>query len=150
MIRCIAIDDEPLALKQINGYVNKISYLDLLKSFTSAIKALEYLQDENLKDEELDPEKNCIIGKCYTEIKQYSEAKEHFEKSIELNPKLGDTYASYSLMYLYQKKNTMALEILQKGLDATNNDSRLKGFQKGVVKIMESEKPGIHNLFGLF
>ncbi len=44
MIVCIAIDDEPLALKQMIGYIKKIPGLNLLESFTSAIKALEFLQ----------------------------------------------------------------------------------------------------------
>jgi DNA-binding LytR/AlgR family response regulator len=44
MINCIAIDDEPLALRQLGGYIEKLHYLNLLKSFTSAVKALEFLQ----------------------------------------------------------------------------------------------------------
>ncbi len=44
MISCIAIDDEPLALKQITSYIEQTPFLTLEKSFTSAIKALEYLQ----------------------------------------------------------------------------------------------------------
>lgn len=43
MIKCIAIDDEPLALRQIKGYIEKIPDLYLLNSFSSAVKALEYL-----------------------------------------------------------------------------------------------------------
>lgn len=45
MITCIAIDDEPLALKQMIGYIEKIPGLHLLESYTSAIKALEFLQN---------------------------------------------------------------------------------------------------------
>ena len=48
MIACIAIDDEPLALKQIAGYIEKIPALNLLESFTSAIKALEFLQNNRV------------------------------------------------------------------------------------------------------
>lgn len=44
MITCIAIDDEPLALKQIESYIEKIPGLNLLQSFGSAIKALDFLQ----------------------------------------------------------------------------------------------------------
>ncbi|MCL3779410.1 response regulator transcription factor [Prolixibacteraceae bacterium JC049] len=44
MITCIAIDDEPLALKQIGSYIEKIPALNLLAMFPSALKALEYLQ----------------------------------------------------------------------------------------------------------
>lgn len=44
MITCVSIDDEPLALKQINGYIEKIPYLELLDSFNNPIKALTFLQ----------------------------------------------------------------------------------------------------------
>ena len=48
MITCIAIDDEPLALKQLVGYIDKTPYLKLEKSFTNAYKALEYLNDNQV------------------------------------------------------------------------------------------------------
>ncbi|TKG92871.1 response regulator transcription factor [Puteibacter caeruleilacunae] len=44
MIRCIAIDDEPLALKQIESYIGKTPFLQLERSFNSAIRAMEFLQ----------------------------------------------------------------------------------------------------------
>jgi DNA-binding LytR/AlgR family response regulator len=43
MINCIAIDDEPLALKQIAGYIAKTPFLNLAASFESALEALNYL-----------------------------------------------------------------------------------------------------------
>lgn len=43
MIRCIAIDDEPLALIQIAGYINKTPFLELIGQSESAIKAMELL-----------------------------------------------------------------------------------------------------------
>jgi len=46
MIRCIAIDDEPLALKQIGGYIEKTPFLDLVALCDSAFRALEVLKDE--------------------------------------------------------------------------------------------------------
>ena len=48
MITCIAIDDEPLALKQVIGYIDKTPFLSLENSFTSAIKALEYLNENQI------------------------------------------------------------------------------------------------------
>lgn len=48
MIRCIAIDDEPLALKQIAGYIRKTPFLDLKAEFDSAIKAIPYLQKNEI------------------------------------------------------------------------------------------------------
>jgi DNA-binding LytR/AlgR family response regulator len=43
MIRCIAIDDEPLALQLINEYCGKISFLSLEKVFTNTDEAKAYL-----------------------------------------------------------------------------------------------------------
>jgi two-component system LytT family response regulator len=42
-VRCIAIDDEPLALKQIGSYISKTPFLELSAAFRSALDAMEYL-----------------------------------------------------------------------------------------------------------
>ena len=44
MIRCIAIDDEPLALKQIADYIRKTPFLELAGLCESALQALELLE----------------------------------------------------------------------------------------------------------
>ena len=44
MIKCIAIDDEPLALQQILTYVEKTPFLELKGVFESAIDAFSFLQ----------------------------------------------------------------------------------------------------------
>lgn len=41
MIRCIAIDDEPLALEQIAEYIQKTPFLELSGLFESALQAIE-------------------------------------------------------------------------------------------------------------
>jgi two-component system LytT family response regulator len=43
MIRCIAIDDEPLALRQIASYIKKTPFLELAGQCESALQALEVL-----------------------------------------------------------------------------------------------------------
>jgi DNA-binding LytR/AlgR family response regulator len=45
MIRCIAIDDEPLALKQIGDYIKKTPFLELAGLYESASQAIEVLED---------------------------------------------------------------------------------------------------------
>lgn len=47
-IRCIAIDDEPLALELIGSYINKIPYLTLVGSFSDPTKALQLLRSESI------------------------------------------------------------------------------------------------------
>lgn len=45
-MKCIAIDDEPLALKQICAYITKTPQLELAASFESSIEAQKYLEQE--------------------------------------------------------------------------------------------------------
>ena len=46
MIRCIAIDDEPLALQQIAAYIGKIPGLQLVAQCQSAIEARQFLEQD--------------------------------------------------------------------------------------------------------
>ncbi|NCA84560.1 MAG: response regulator transcription factor [Clostridia bacterium] len=48
MIQCIAIDDEPLALKQLAAYISKTPFLELAGQFESAMPALAFLQEETV------------------------------------------------------------------------------------------------------
>ena len=48
MINCIAIDDEPFALKQIASYIEKTPFLNLVASFESAMEALIYLNNNTI------------------------------------------------------------------------------------------------------
>lgn len=48
MIRCIAIDDEPLALKQMKTYIEKTPFLKFLDSFDNALQALPFLKENNV------------------------------------------------------------------------------------------------------
>jgi len=44
MIRTLVIDDEPLAIKLVSGYVKKTAFLELTGEFTSSLEALEYME----------------------------------------------------------------------------------------------------------
>jgi len=44
-IKCIIIEDEPLAVKVLSDYVSQVSFLQLQKTFKDAILATEFLQD---------------------------------------------------------------------------------------------------------
>jgi len=46
MIRCLAIDDEPLALEQITAYINKVPFLELAAKCQSALEARKFLENE--------------------------------------------------------------------------------------------------------
>ena len=48
MIRCLAIDDEPLALQQIASYINKVPYLELAAQCQSALEAKQFLEQDTV------------------------------------------------------------------------------------------------------
>ena len=48
MIRTIAIDDEPLALKLISGYITKTPFLELVNTFDNPLSVLEFLENDSV------------------------------------------------------------------------------------------------------
>ena len=48
MIKCLLIDDEPLALDVLEGYVTSTPFLKLVGRCTSAIAALEIMEDQDI------------------------------------------------------------------------------------------------------
>ena len=48
MISCITIDDEPMALEIIERYCHKSGLIDLKASFREPVRAIEYLNRENI------------------------------------------------------------------------------------------------------
>lgn len=48
MINCIAIDDEPLALAQLTGYIARVPFLRLLASCHDAFEAIQVLNTEQV------------------------------------------------------------------------------------------------------
>jgi DNA-binding LytR/AlgR family response regulator len=48
MIKCILIDDEPLALNLLEGYVKSTPYLELVAKCNNAITALEILEENDI------------------------------------------------------------------------------------------------------
>ena len=47
-IKCIAIDDEPLALKKLVAYINKIPYFELVAECHSAIQAQKVMDEQQV------------------------------------------------------------------------------------------------------
>ncbi len=45
-LNCIAIDDEPLALKLISSYVSRLPFLQLVRTFEDAISGAEFLRQQ--------------------------------------------------------------------------------------------------------
>ena len=47
-MNCIAVDDEQLALDLIESFIEKVSFLNLIKSCRSAIEAADVLRNETV------------------------------------------------------------------------------------------------------
>jgi DNA-binding LytR/AlgR family response regulator len=61
-ISCIAIDDEPLALSKLEGFIKKVSYLDLIRTFETAIDAIGWLNTNSADLIFLDIEMEQLTG----------------------------------------------------------------------------------------
>src|ERR1700744_1196371 len=48
MIRCLIVDDEPLALHILEDYIAKVPFLELVKATTNPIEALTMVQEGNI------------------------------------------------------------------------------------------------------
>jgi len=48
-IRCIAIDDEPLAVKKIAGYIQKVPFLELVAECRSALEAMSIMDTTDIQ-----------------------------------------------------------------------------------------------------
>lgn len=86
MIRCIAIDDEPLALKQMSSYIDKTPFLELVGTFDNALSALEFLQTTD-------------VDLMYVDINMPDLSGIDFVKSLNKAPKVIFTtaYRDYAL-----------------------------------------------------
>jgi len=49
MIKTIAIDDEPLALKLVTGYIEKTPFLELLGSFDNPLSAMDFMEQNKVE-----------------------------------------------------------------------------------------------------
>ncbi|HPJ45058.1 MAG TPA: LytTR family DNA-binding domain-containing protein [Tenuifilaceae bacterium] len=86
MIRCIAIDDEPLALKQIESYIDKTPFLEKIAVCESAMQALQVLQEQP-------------VDLMFVDINMPDLSGMDFVKSIDNPPKIIFTtaYSEYAV-----------------------------------------------------
>jgi DNA-binding LytR/AlgR family response regulator len=61
-LKCIAIDDEPLALEIITAYIEKVPFLKLLRTFDNAIESIDYVRKNKVDLMFLDIEMESLSG----------------------------------------------------------------------------------------
>lgn len=62
LIHCIAIEDEPPALKKIEGFIGRIAELKLEKSFNNAVDAIGWLKENHIDLIFLDVQMDMLTG----------------------------------------------------------------------------------------
>jgi two-component system LytT family response regulator len=61
-LTCIAIDDEPLALEIITAYIEKVPFLNLLKTFDNAIDSIDFIKKNKVDLMFLDIQMESLSG----------------------------------------------------------------------------------------
>jgi two-component system LytT family response regulator len=61
-LTCIAIDDEPLALEIITAYIEKVPFLNLLKTFDNAIDSIDFIKKNKVDLMFLDIQMEALSG----------------------------------------------------------------------------------------
>ncbi len=70
MIQAIAIDDEPLALKLVTGYIEKTSFLSFLGGFDNPLSAMEYMETHAVDVIFLDIQMPDLMGTEFARVLQ--------------------------------------------------------------------------------
>lgn len=74
-INCIAIEDEPLALKKIKEFIEQIEYLNLLEGFNNAVDAIGFLKKNS-------------VDLIFLDIRMKKLSGIHFLESLQIKPKV--------------------------------------------------------------
>ena len=86
IINCIAIEDEPLALKKIKEFIEQLAYLNLLEGFDNALDAIGFL-------------KNNTVDLIFLDIRMKKISGIQFLESLQNKPKviITSAYDEYAL-----------------------------------------------------
>lgn len=85
-INCIAIEDEPLALKKIKEFIEQVDFLSLLAGFDNAIEAIGFLKKNS-------------VDLIFLDIRMKKLSGIQFLESIQIKPKviITSAYDEYAL-----------------------------------------------------
>lgn len=85
-INCIAIEDEPLALKKIKEFIEQVDFLNLLEGFNNAIDAIGFLKKNS-------------VDLIFLDIRMKKLSGIQFLESIQVKPKviITSAYDEYAL-----------------------------------------------------
>jgi len=125
MIRCLVVDDEPLALHILEDYISKMPFLELVKVTTNPIEALQLVQQGNIDLVFLDVQMPELTGIQFLRIAN--------GKSKVI---LTTAYSQYAL-------EGYELDVIDYLLKPIAFDRFFKSVQKAQTIIQPSSKPEI-------
>ncbi len=129
MISAVAIDDEPLALQLVTGYIEKTPWLELAGSFDNPVDAMDFI-----------PERNVDI--VFVDIQMPDLTGIEFTRSVKGSPKVIFTTA-YDKYAIEGFKLDIVDYLLkpfsyEEFLKAVNKARRLIRLEKGALRHIES------------
>ncbi|MFW5701136.1 MAG: LytR/AlgR family response regulator transcription factor [Cyclobacteriaceae bacterium] len=85
-INCIAIEDEPLALKKIKEFIEQVDFLNLLEGFNNAVDAIGFLKKKS-------------VDLIFLDIRMKKLSGIQFLESLQIKPKviITSAYDEYAL-----------------------------------------------------
>ena len=85
-INCIAIEDEPLALKKIKEFIEQVDFLNLMEGFNNAVDAIGFLKTNS-------------VGLIFLDIRMKKLSGIQFLESLQIKPKviITSAYDEYAL-----------------------------------------------------
>jgi len=123
-LKCIIVDDEPLAIEIIESYVNRIESLELVGKFRNAIKAFDFLQT------------GVEVDLIFLDIQMPKLTGIEFLKTLKNKPKVVFTtaYREYAL-------EGFELEVLDYLLKPISFDRFMKAVSKALAQNTSTASP---------
>ena len=130
MIKCIAVDDEPLALEQLTGYIARVPFLQLIASCQDAFSAMQVLSEEEVDLMFVDihmPDLNGLDDMCNALLElMKDELDEKREEGIKEGESLGVNRINQLILKLSELNRTD--DILKAAADREYQKKLLKEF----------------------
>ena len=147
-IKCIIIEDEPLAAKVLSDYIAQVPYLELQKTFKNAILATEYLRDNTTELIFLDIHLPKLKGMTFVKTLSHPPAiiittayHQYAVEGFDLNVTdyLLKPFAFERFLAAVNKVKTLQNETTRIKENEVNKDFIFLNVQKKKVKILFSE-----------
>ena len=107
--------------KNTSAYYNLATTFTQQEKYEEAIETYnQFLQLENIKEDEAPWAAYIAIGECYNCLNRYNEALIPLLKAVELNPNLAETYFSLSIAFFNTKRYEEALEYIRQAVLINN------------------------------